>query len=93
MQQLKIFLIILRKNPYNIGSYLALFLIFIYQNSLAIFLGGHCRYYPSCSCYAEKAYKSHRFIYATLLVVKRILKCHPLGAEGYDPVPELKPNV
>ncbi|OFZ16672.1 MAG: membrane protein insertion efficiency factor YidD [Bdellovibrionales bacterium RBG_16_40_8] len=74
-------------------SKLALFLVFIYRISLSFFLGGNCRYYPSCSCYAEKAYNVHGFFKASKLVLKRVISCHPFGSEGYDPVPEGKQNV
>ncbi|MCD6459967.1 membrane protein insertion efficiency factor YidD [bacterium] len=47
-----------------------------------------CRYLPTCSDYALTAFKIHGFIYGSYLAVKRILRCHPLGGHGYDPVPE-----
>lgn len=59
-----------------------------YRTAGTIFLGGCCRFYPSCSEYADQAAKSHSFILATQLIVKRILRCYPGGPSGYDPVPE-----
>ena len=69
-----------------IGSLLSLIVAF-YRKHLAIFVGGNCRFYPSCSVYAEEALKTHRADRALYLIGKRVCKCHPLGGEGYDPVP------
>ena len=68
-------------------------LIGFYRSCLSIFFGGTCRFYPSCSCYAEQAFQQHGFWTATKLTVKRVLKCYPFGKFGYDPVPERKGQV
>ena len=47
-----------------------------------------CRYLPTCSDYALTALKTHGIIYGGYLSIKRILRCHPWGGHGYDPVPE-----
>lgn len=66
----------------------AVFMIRFYQYTLSYFLGGNCRFYPSCSDYAVESFEEHNFIRALYLTTKRILKCHPLsGHQGYDPVP------
>jgi len=63
-------------------------IIRIYQNTFAYFLGGHCKFYPSCSHYAIESFENHNFFYAFKLVLKRLLKCHPLSFKsGFDPVP------
>lgn len=49
-----------------------------------------CRFVPSCSAYALEALELHGTFYGTYLAVRRILKCHPLHAGGYDPVPSPK---
>jgi putative membrane protein insertion efficiency factor len=49
---------------------------------------GHCRFYPSCSEYAEEAVKVHGFWRGATLTVRRLLSCHPFHAGGYDPVPD-----
>lgn len=68
-------------------SLLSLFLVYFYQKTFSFFLGGRCRFEPSCSHYAVEAFKSKSFSEAILLVFKRILKCHPWGPHGYDPIP------
>lgn len=65
------------------------FLLFIglYRCHLSGFLGGSCRFVPSCSCYAEKALQKHPFVRACGLIFKRLLRCHPFQKSyGYDPV-------
>lgn len=46
-----------------------------------------CRYYPSCSNYAIEAISKYGFIKGWCLAIKRIIRCNPLGGDGYDPVP------
>jgi putative membrane protein insertion efficiency factor len=46
-----------------------------------------CRFYPTCSTYALKAVEEWGTLCGLFLAGKRILKCHPWGAEGIDPVP------
>ena len=46
-----------------------------------------CRYYPSCSHYAADAVALHGPGRGSLLAVRRLLRCHPWGGSGYDPVP------
>ncbi len=66
----------------------AVFAIKSYQVTLGPYIGGNCRYFPSCSHYAVDAFKNHTFFDATKYVLKRVSSCHPLGGFGYDPVPE-----
>jgi putative membrane protein insertion efficiency factor len=46
-----------------------------------------CRFEPSCSQYALEAVRRHGFLRGTWLAMKRLLRCHPWGAFGPDPVP------
>ena len=58
-----------------------------YQVVLGPFLGGACRYYPSCSVYAIEALEKHGAARGSWLAARRILRCHPFRPGGYDPVP------
>ena len=62
-------------------------LIFAYRITLGPWLGGHCRFYPTCSQYALEAYDLHGPFRGTYLTARRLLRCHPLGGKGFDPVP------
>ena len=46
-----------------------------------------CRFTPTCSAYAVEAIKKHGPVKGLYLAVRRILRCHPWGGSGYDPVP------
>ena len=65
----------------------ALALIRIYKKVLSPFLGNHCRYYPTCSSYADEAIRKYGFLKGLVLGGKRILRCHPFHAGGIDTVP------
>jgi uncharacterized protein len=62
-------------------------LIKIYQWIISPLLGPKCRFTPTCSHYAEEALKKYGPIKGLWLAIKRILRCHPWGGSGYDPVP------
>jgi putative membrane protein insertion efficiency factor len=59
-----------------------------YQLLIAPVLPPSCRYYPSCSHYAAEAIAVHGAGRGSLLALRRILRCHPWGGSGYDPVPQ-----
>ncbi|MBC8402138.1 MAG: membrane protein insertion efficiency factor YidD [Candidatus Marinimicrobia bacterium] len=61
-------------------------LIRIYKIFLSPVFGSSCRFYPTCSSYALDAYQKHSFFNASRLVLKRLSKCHPYHAGGYDPL-------
>lgn len=65
-----------------------LFLIRGYQLVLSPLMGSNCRYYPTCSCYTHEAIEKHGAFKGMWLGIKRISRCHPWAAGGYDPVPE-----
>jgi putative membrane protein insertion efficiency factor len=50
-------------------------------------MGPTCRYLPSCSQYAIEAVDKHGAIKGGWLAAKRLLRCHPWGGHGFDPVP------
>lgn len=58
-----------------------------YQLLLSPFMGGACRFEPSCSSYAIEAITVHGLLRGAGLALRRISKCHPLGSHGIDPVP------
>lgn len=49
-----------------------------------------CRFYPSCSCYAEQALREHGVVRGGWLSLRRLGRCHPWHAGGLDPVPPRK---
>ena len=66
---------------------LLIFLIGCYKACLSPFLGNNCRFYPSCSSYAQDAIASHGVIKGSYLALRRLGKCHPWHEGGIDPVP------
>lgn len=58
-----------------------------YRSIGTTYLGGSCRFTPSCSEYAVECLHSHKPHSAFYLITKRILRCRPGGDFGYDPVP------
>jgi putative membrane protein insertion efficiency factor len=73
---------------------LIILLIRVYQVMLSPFLGGACRFQPSCSAYAVEAVAAHGAWRGSLLAARRLSRCHPLGRSGFDPVPAPKlPNL
>jgi hypothetical protein len=62
----------------------------LYQLTLSSFLGGACRFTPSCSAYAREAIEVHGARRGAWLAARRLVRCHPLGSSGYDPVPAAK---
>jgi putative membrane protein insertion efficiency factor len=63
-------------------------LITIYRYGLSPLLGSSCRFYPSCSCYAQQSIERHGALRGLVLAVRRIARCHPWNPGGYDPVPD-----
>ena len=68
-------------------KWLFLKLIRGYQLFLSPILGSNCRFQPTCSSYTYEAIQKYGAIKGVWLGIKRILKCHPWGNSGYDPVP------
>lgn len=66
----------------------AISLIRVYQWVVSPLLPQSCRFAPSCSEYAAEAIGRHGALAGGLLAVRRLLRCHPWGSDGYDPVPD-----
>ena len=62
-------------------------LITCYKVLLSPFLGNNCRFYPSCSSYAQQAIAEHGVLKGSWLAIRRLSKCHPWHEGGIDPVP------
>lgn len=61
-------------------------LVRAYQLVLSPYLGGRCRFVPSCSNFALQCFEEMPAGRAALVSFQRICRCHPLGGHGYDPV-------
>lgn len=71
---------------------LALLALAGYRRTLAPLLGGlgfACRHEPSCSHYASEAIARHGLARGGALALTRLLRCHPWGTSGFDPVPDV----
>lgn len=64
-----------------------LYPIYFYQRAISPLLPPSCRFTPTCSQYAVEAIRKHGPFYGLYLAIRRILRCHPWGGSGYDPVP------
>jgi len=62
-------------------------LILLYRVTLSPLLGRQCRFEPTCSRYGLEAYRVYGILGGTAMTARRIWRCRPLGARGYDPVP------
>lgn len=69
------------------------FPIKLYRYFISPLLGPSCRFYPSCSHYAETAIQHYGVIRGTWMALKRIFRCHPWSTGGYDPVFPKKENI
>lgn len=76
----------------SFGSRIVLGLIRLYQLTLSPFIGRQCRFYPSCSHYAQEAVERHGVFTGGQLAVRRLCRCHPFNDGGVDLVPESMPS-
>ena len=68
-------------------AYTLLAAVRAYQVLLSPIVGGACRFQPSCSHYMSEAIERHGAGRGAWLGVRRLMRCHPFGSHGYDPVP------
>lgn len=59
-----------------------------YRYAVSPLFGPACRFYPSCSQYADEALERHGVLHGGWLAARRLCRCGPWNAGGYDPVPE-----
>ena len=74
----------------SIGTPLRLVLVAmlrLYRGTLSGWLGGQCRFYPSCSHYAEDAIRARGALAGIGFTAWRVLRCNPFGRGGIDPAP------
>ncbi len=62
-------------------------LVRVYQVGISPLMPPSCRYEPTCSQYAVEALERHGALRGSWLTLRRLLRCHPWGGHGYDPVP------
>ncbi len=67
-------------------------LIRFYQLAISPWTPPSCRYTPTCSRYGLEAVERHGALKGGWLAVRRILRCHPWGGYGFDPVPDTLPE-
>ena len=64
-------------------------LIRFYQVAISPWTPAACRYHPTCSGYAMEAVRRHGGLRGGWLAARRLLRCHPWGGSGFDPVPRV----
>ena len=69
------------------GIFIALIPIYLYKYCISPFTPPSCRFTPTCSEYALQAIKKYGPFKGGYLAIRRILRCHPWGGQGFDPVP------
>lgn len=74
----------------NRGAQVCRALVRVYQVALSPLKLPSCRFQPTCSAYAREAFLLHGVAKGAMLTLKRIIKCHPWGGSGYDPVPPIQ---
>ena len=76
-----------QRMPSRVSVRLALLVVRGYQLMLRPILSGQCRYLPTCSEYAAEAIATHGVLRGGWMGLTRVMRCHPFGGSGFDPVP------
>ncbi|MCY3980530.1 MAG: membrane protein insertion efficiency factor YidD [Alphaproteobacteria bacterium] len=79
-------------SPIRPPSLVLIALIRAYQYLLSPLLSPCCRFSPSCSAYAIEALQRHGLFWGCWFTARRLLRCHPWGGTGNDPVPVERPQ-
>jgi uncharacterized protein len=66
-------------------SRVLVFMVLVYRATLGQFLGGQCKFQPTCSQYAIDAVNKYGALSGSWRAIKRIARCHPWSGGGYDP--------
>lgn len=77
------------KSGANPVAKIVLALITVYRYAISPLIPSRCRYYPTCSSYADEAIRRYGILRGGMLAVRRIGRCHPWGGHGVDMVPDL----
>lgn len=75
------------RKPSDLVTWLLILFVRIYQRFISPLTPPSCRFTPTCSQYAIEALRKYGPLKGLWLAVKRLLRCHPWGGSGYDPVP------
>jgi len=87
MNLLRKYMRMIGKSFFSALSFILLLPVYFYRFCISPFTPPSCRFTPTCSAYAVEAIKRHGPIKGLYLAIRRILRCHPWGGSGYDPVP------
>lgn len=71
-------------------KYLLMAPVWLYREIISPWKPRTCRFDPTCSLYAMQALRHHGALRGSWLTARRLIRCHPFCAPGYDPVPELE---
>ena len=72
---------------YQLLKWIFILPVKIYQITISPWMPDSCRHSPTCSQYAIEAIQIHGIFIGIWLGTKKLIKCHPWGTSGYDPVP------
>ena len=70
----------------KISIILPIALVTFYQYAISPLVGNNCRFSPTCSKYSKDAFVKFGLLYGLLYSLKRVIRCHPWGSFGYDPL-------